>query len=232
MPEQPANLQARALFVAEAARIAEQTIRLEWIAPSRAEDAQQPAAADELPVFAPTQDGEVDEESVISAPQGGRERGLVIHKLFEEVLTSETGDSTEELQARAADLIQEIGAEASADASRGLSAAEIAASVRRGLAHPKIAAVRTKLLPEFPVYASSVVGQVEKVTAGITDAIAIDNDAPTLIVDWKSDVDPSSETVAHYRAQVSTYLAATNIPLGLIVFVTTGNVIEVKRVNG
>jgi exodeoxyribonuclease-5 len=229
MPEQPANLQTRPLFAAEAVRIAEQTIRLEWIAPSRAEDAQQPAAADELPVFAPTQDGEVDEESVISAPQGGRGRGLVIHKLFEEVLTNETGDSIEALEARATELIKEIGLDPSADPRRGLSPAEIARSVLRGLTHPKIAAVRPKLLPEFPVFSSSVAGTVEKITAGIADAIAIEDGKPFLIIDWKSDVDPGLETAAHYRAQVSAYLEATNIPVGLIVFVTNGTVIEITR---
>jgi hypothetical protein len=40
---------------------------------------------------------------------------------------------------------------------------------------------------------------------------------------------PTRKTVTHYRAQVSTYLEATGASIGLIVLVTTGDVIEVKH---
>ena len=48
------------------------------------------------------------------------------------------------------------------------------------------------------------------------------------IVDWKSDVDPSPETVEHYRAQVRTYLDMTGAERGLIVMMTSGRVVEIR----
>jgi exodeoxyribonuclease-5 len=228
--ELPANQQTREIFEAEAAQITAKTVCVEWIAPSRAENAEEPPDVVEAgSVFVAADDGSIEDAEAVSAPQGGRERGLVIHKLLEEVLTGETGDSKEALQSRAADLIRELGCEVSADAARGLSPDELADSALRGLTHPSISAVRAELCPEVPVYASSTAGAVEMVTAGIADAVAIKDGNPTLIVDWKSDVDPNNDTVAHYRAQVSRYLEATKIPLGLIVFVTTGKAIEVRR---
>jgi len=47
------------------------------------------------------------------------------------------------------------------------------------------------------------------------------------IIDWKSDVKPTPETIAHYRAQVRNYLRTIGTQRGLIVFVTTGTVVEV-----
>ena len=50
---------------------------------------------------------------------------------------------------------------------------------------------------------------------------------PDVVIDWKSDVDPSLETLEHYRAQVRAYLDMTGANLGLIVAVTTGAIMEV-----
>ena len=49
------------------------------------------------------------------------------------------------------------------------------------------------------------------------------------MIDWKSDVAPTPEIVERYRAQVRAYLGALNFGRGLIVFVTTGQVIPVSR---
>ena len=48
------------------------------------------------------------------------------------------------------------------------------------------------------------------------------------MVDWKSDVDPSPETVEHYRAQVRTYLDMTGADRGLIVMMTGGRIVEIR----
>ena len=62
-------------------------------------------------------------------------------------------------------------------------------------------------MPEFPVYGSTETDTHEEATAGIVDAIAFDAEgAPLVVIDWKSDVDPSPETLEHYRAQVRAYL--------------------------
>ena len=63
----------------------------------------------------------------------------------------------------------------------------------------------------------------EEATAGIVDAIAFDAEgAPQVVIDWKSDLDPSPETLEHYRAQVRAYLDATGAKRGLVVCMAPG----------
>ena len=89
-------------------------------------------------------------------------------------------------------------------------------------------ALRPGLLPEFPVYSSISSGLEEEATAGIADAIAFREDgAPDVIVDWKSDVSPTSDVLEHYRIQVRAYLEMTGAKRGLIVLATSGIVIPV-----
>ena len=78
----------------------------------------------------------------IATIQGGRERGLILHKLMEEVLTGETDEAAAALTERAGDLIRALGQSAVADPATGLSAKELADCVGRTLALPQIAALR------------------------------------------------------------------------------------------
>ena len=52
---------------------------------------------------------------------------------------------------------------------------------------------------------------------------------PQVVIDWKSDVDPSPESLEHYHAQVRAYLDMTGTKRGLIVAVTSGTVYSVAR---
>ena len=47
---------------------------------------------------------------------------------------------------------------------------------------------------------------------------------PQVVIDWKSDVDPSPETLRHYCDQVGAYLDVTGGERGLIVALTSGTV--------
>ena len=51
------------------------------------------------------------------------------------------------------------------------------------------------------------------------------------MIDWKSDVDPASEALDHYRDQVRAYLDVTGAERGLVVAVTSGIVIHVMPTN-
>ena len=103
----------------------------------------------------------------------------------------------------------------------------------RALSLPEVASLRPGLVPEFAVYAATDAGAHEEAAAGIVDAIAFGADGkPEVVIDWKSDVAPSPETVAHYRAQVCTYLEMTGAARGLVVFVTSGAVDPVARKDG
>ncbi len=65
---------------------------------------------------------------------------------------------------------------------------------------------------------------------GAADAIAYQaTDVIDLVVDWKTDVSSSAQQIELYREQMRDYLCATGAPEGLLVFVTTGQLITVRR---
>jgi hypothetical protein len=69
--------------------------------------------------------GQPDEETASPNIQGGRERGLILHKLLEEVLTRETADDAASLTERALALIAAMGKPGVDDPSQGLSVKEL-----------------------------------------------------------------------------------------------------------
>jgi exodeoxyribonuclease-5 len=225
------NGQTREIFAAEAAAIAARQRRIVWLVPSRDEFEAGPVLEREVPdILLADSEGEAAEENPPVNVQGGRERGLLLHKLIEEVLTGETEETEKALRARAVTLICALNRPVIDDPAQGLAPAELASTVMRALALPEIAALCPSLMPEFPVYASVVTEQQEEATVGIADAIAFGPDgAPQVVVDWKSDVAPSAEMIERYRAQVGAYLEMTDVERGLIVLVTPGTVITVTR---
>jgi ATP-dependent exoDNAse (exonuclease V) beta subunit len=226
-----ANAQTRASFAAEAETIAAGQTRLTWLAPSRDENAAGSVLQEEeAALWTGSADYQPSELDSAAPVQGGRERGLILHKLMEEVLTGETQEAETALAERAADLIRALSRSPVAYPATGLSAQELAACVIRTLALPDIAALRPGLLAEFPVYAAQEVDGVETATAGITDALTLTAEGrPAVVIDWKSDVTPAPGTLDHYRAQVRAYLDMTGAERGLIVLMTSGAVIPVLR---
>jgi exodeoxyribonuclease-5 len=224
-----ANAQTRASFAAEAETIAAGQTRLTWLAPSRDENADGSVLREEeAALWIGSADDQPSELDAAAPVQGGRERGLILHKLMEEVLTGETQEAGVTLAQRAAELIRALGRSPVDDPATGLSVQELAACVIRTLALPDIAALRPGLLAEFPVYAAQAVDGVETATAGIADALTLTAEGrPAVVVDWKSDVSPAPGTLDHYRAQVRAYLDMTRAERGLIVLMTSGAVIPV-----
>ena len=172
----------------------------------------------------------VPEETEGAYIQGGRERGLILHKLMEEVLTGETLGDVEPLQMRADELITQLGHKDAQDAAAGPSSAEMAATVVRTLQLPELTALWPRLVPEFRVYASTIEDCAATLTAGIADAVAIDEEGRIdVVVDWKSDVNPGAEQIAMYRDQVRDYLQSTAAPIGLIVLLSSGQIEKIVR---
>jgi len=224
------NNQTREGFAVEANAIAARQVHLSWLAPSRDESAAgQVLQEEEIGIWTGTGDELGPEPDVPTPIQGGRERGLILHKLMEEVLTGECEDSSTSLRSRAEALILALGMCPSTDPADGLSADELALCVARTLALPEIVALRTTLLAEFPVYALRQEETELVATAGIADALTIDAAGqPAVIVDWKSDVAPTPRTLDHYRAQVRAYLDMTGAEQGLIVLMTSATIISVS----
>ena len=223
------NTQTRAIFASEAAAVAASHRSIVWRTPSRDEGAAASVLRDEEPLLLVTDgDGAPADGGVASAIQGGRERGLVLHKLIEEVLTGETAETMTDLVARAESLIRSLGRQITEDPAMGLAPEELAGCVLRAFSIPEVVALRPSLKPEFPVYGSALTGMREEATAGIVDAIAFSPDGtPEVVIDWKSDVDPSPETLEHYRTQVRAYLDVTGAVRGLVIALTPGKVMPV-----
>lgn len=223
------NPQTREIFAVEATTIANRQRRLTWLAPSRDESSIGPLLKPEaVEIWTASDAGQPGDAEAPATIQGGRERGLILHKLLEEVLTGETADDAVALTNRARQLIGAIGKPVFDDPASGLSPVELAGCVTRTLALPDIAQLRPTLAPEFPVYASVCAEDLEQAMAGITDATSFGPDGkPQVVIDWKSDVQPSPETIEHYRAQVRNYLDMTGTDRGLIVLITSGTVLTV-----
>ncbi len=219
--DQP-NAQDRPVFEAQAALIASRTHRIVRITPSRAEGADA-VAADPMPL--PLLE---DDPAETPPPHGSLARGLVLHKLLEEVLTGELPEDAAALQSRAAELAAQLDDTPGANA---LDAAEAALTVLRGLALPEIRAVRDRLVPECTVSASQTKPDAERVTLGVADAVVRESDGTlSLVVDWKSDVDPTPETIMLYRSQIEAYMAATRAIQGLLVFLSRGQAVSFPEV--
>lgn len=224
------NDQTREGFAAEASAIVDRQVRLTWLAPSRDESATGTALQEEeADIWTGSVDGQPAELDAPAPVQGGRERGLILHKLMEEVLTGETGDALSALATRAENLIRALGKIPASDPAAGLVPAELAGCVARTLALPEIVALRPALLAEFPVYALRGEDTELVATAGIADALTVSpSGRPVVVVDWKSDVSPDPQTLDHYRAQVRAYLDMTGAEQGLIVLMTSAVVIAVS----
>ena len=220
--EHAPNGQDRAVFETEAALIAARTHRIRRITPHLAEAGEQEVAHP-----APLPPGAEDFNADTPPTRGSLARGLLLHKLLEEVLTGETSDDAAELAARAAELAEQLHDTFGVDT---LDPAEAVEAVRRGLDLPEIRAIRADLVPECAVAGSVLGADDEAVTLGVADAVTV---APGgrigVVVDWKSDVAPVPATVARYRAQVAAYLAATGAAAGLLVFLTSG---RLERIAG
>lgn len=223
------NPQTHEDFVAETEAITSRQKRLSRRAPSRTEDATVSVLQEEdisiWPDSGDNQSHEMESEVTI---QGSSNRGLILHKLMEEVLTGEIDATVETLVKRADTLIRALGCKPVTDPAKGLSAEEMGNCVIQTLMIPEVENLRKNLLAEFPVYATETADGEEIAIAGIVDALTLtDEGNPAVVVDWKSDVAPDPKTLEHYRMQVTTYLGVTGAERGLIVLMTTGDVITV-----
>ena len=228
LPDEPArNRQDAATWRREEEAIAAGQRRITWRRPSRHDDAEQ--IEEEVPpaVFAGEEEAKeaTDQEAGGSPVHPALKRGLILHKLMEEVLTGETLDDGGSLRVRAAELIAQQELEDSPDASSWISSPAMAEMVIRTLRRPEIAALRPRLVPEYWVYGSDADGPEVSIIAGIADAVAFDDEGRIdVVVDWKSDASLRERQIRMYREQVRLYLKATGARTGLIVFLGSDHI--------
>jgi exodeoxyribonuclease-5 len=224
-PETAENRQTKEIFAAEAGRIAAAKAKVTWVQPSRAEiDA--PQQPDETRIYSIPQKTE-EPTAPLTEVAGSTARGLILHKLIEELLSGELQGDTPEIEWRTLELLNQLGIKPVDDAKVGISPAEIAETVIRTLRLPEIERLALRLVPEHTVFGHRMAPDGEMLISGIADAIAPDDQGGIdAVIDWKSDVSPSPEAIDHYRKQINEYRRTVGAKRALLVFVTQSKVIE------
>ena len=211
---EPQNLQTEQAFAVERGAIDVAAVSVTWVRPSD-DDPDRIAVVEAVP----SEPGDAPEAA---APVGaGRLRGLLLHKVIEEVLTGELDDAVDAFSARAAELAAEMPVEPGGGAVLP-DAGEIAATAWRALRLPEVEALRPSLVSEWPVYAMLDHGAALRALAGRLDAVAFDGARADVVVDWKSDFDPSERDMGNHARQLQDYMRATGAARGLLVYMTPG----------
>ncbi|MEY9283088.1 ATP-dependent exoDNAse (exonuclease V) beta subunit [Bradyrhizobium yuanmingense] len=209
-PVPVANPQTAQIFAEERSRI-EAAPRVRWIKPS---DSDPDVVTDELSF-------ETDEELPRAATtiEGGRIRGILLHKLMEELISGELEENPESATARSLELRRQLTSISPTDAN--LDGHELAATALKTLRLPDISRYRGKMVAEVPIYGTAA--SSDDLIGGRADAVAHD-DGGRIVFDWKSDVAPKEAEFSTYRRQLVQYLRATGSTRGAIVYMTSGQV--------
>jgi exodeoxyribonuclease-5 len=222
-PTPAENMQTPTVFSGEAKCISEASITILWRRPSLHEADLPPSES--VPVFSAPE----HEEAAVPVIEiaGSATRGIVLHKLMEEVLTGETQDAAADLERRATELLGQLGRDPSADPKSGIAPKELASTIVRTLSLPEIAELRSRLMPEYTVFGSEICGRTETLISGIADAVAPDVTGKIeAIIDWKSDVEMNADKVAAYRNQLGEYRKRTGAERALLVLMTAGQILN------
>jgi ATP-dependent exoDNAse (exonuclease V) beta subunit len=207
-----ANEQTPERFAAEAEVVAAASRHLTWRRPSDHD-------LDRAVIAEGAVDPANEAAEVVIAPGAGRLRGILLHKLMEELLTGELGEDETAVTARASDLLQQLLA--GEQEPRDLpELAELSMTALRTLHLPEIAAVRPNLVPELAVWSASE----GELLAGRADAIAYEGAAPDVVLDWKSDIAPTVQDRTQYRGQLLEYMTAIGARRGAVVYMSLGEV--------
>jgi ATP-dependent exoDNAse (exonuclease V) beta subunit len=210
------NTQTAELFAEEARRVVDAAPALVWHRPSEHD-------RDRVSHLEVVED-DAEEVEVPELAGGGRLRGVLLHKLMEELIGGELAEDASTVEARAAVLQQQLGSLEPAESNYLPVAAECAKTALATLALPAIAALRSSLMAEVAVFGR---GPGNALLAGRADAVAIESGRVDLVIDWKSDVKPTAAEHARYVVQLADYLSVTGAPKGAIVYMTRGEIVWV-----
>ena len=208
-PTADANGQSAEVFSIQAARVIASAPPLAWRMPS-AGDADLPLVhASAVP------DPDGPGEGAPAALGAGRARGILVHKLIEEMLTGELPEDAALVGARAAIL---LGRTPVAAGLTGPDPAECAATALAAIALPGIAELRERLVAEWAIHVTAGDGVL---VSGRADAVALDRAGRIeAVLDWKTDLDPDAATRREHAAQLMEYVVATGASRGALVYVS------------
>jgi CRISPR-associated exonuclease Cas4 len=218
LPTATKNLQNAEIFVEEQSRL-EASPRIRWITPSDGD-------LDVITGMIPSEISDDEPLRALPAVEGGRVRGILLHKLMEELITGELDENTDTVNARAALLRDQLCPPASSGPSP--DATELATTALRTLQLPNIKPYRARLVAEFPIYGIAPASS-DQLIVGRADAVADDEDGGKIAFDWKSDIAPKEADQTAYRRQLGQYLHVIGARRGAIVYMTSGRVDWISR---
>jgi ATP-dependent exoDNAse (exonuclease V) beta subunit len=204
------NEQSADVFAAEQRRLDENATPIVWRRPS---DHDPDRLGEPLESVVITE-AIAEHSDIVGA---GALRGIILHKLIEELLTGELVSTKEAATARADVLLSQLVSGGNDNGPRP-QPLEMADTALRTLALPEISALRPYLVPELAIWAA----RDAYLVAGRADALAIRENKIDVAVDWKSDVKPTASIRAAYAGQLRDYLEATGAARGALVFMSLG----------
>jgi CRISPR-associated exonuclease Cas4 len=217
LPTATKNPQNAELFAEEQSRL-EASPRIRWVTPSDGDP-------DVISGLTPSETSDDEPLRAIPAVEGGRVRGILLHKLMEELVTGELDENSETVIARAALLRDQLCSQSSSSPSP--DPRELATTALRTLQLPDIKPYRTRLVAELPIYGMAPASS-HQLIAGRADAVA-DDEEGKIAFDWKSDIAPKETDQAAYRQQLGQYLHVIGARRGAIVYMTSGRVDWISR---
>jgi CRISPR-associated exonuclease Cas4 len=208
-----ANAQTPEVFAAEQAVVAQALRPLRWIRPSAGDAEVLPL---EMPV-AVAWDQPMDMEA---ASPGGPVRGIILHKLMEELLTGELVGTDAALRDRCSRLASQLSGD---DGGARVDLDELVATTLRTWSLPELGDGRNNTVPEVPIY-GRLPGADERLVSGRADAVRYRGGRPETVFDWKSDVAPEAGTRRAYAQQLAQYVHVLGAERGAIVYMSTGQI--------
>jgi CRISPR-associated exonuclease Cas4 len=209
------NQQSEEVFAAEQLQLVEASPNIRWIRPSDGDP-------DLVPIQMPTEPGQEEPLGPPPTVEGSRTRGVVLHKLMEELITGELNENLGATVSRARRLLEQL-ASAPPDGGNAIDADEMANTALRTLRLPEIEAFKSQLMAEIPIYGTAPTGP-HQLIAGRADAVAQSVDGSRVAFDWKSDVAPTDADRTAYRQQLGQYMHLIGAHRGAVVYMTSGRI--------
>jgi ATP-dependent exoDNAse (exonuclease V) beta subunit len=212
-----ANGQTAEIFAGEANAVAASSPPVRWRRPSD-HDADRPEVQE-------METGQ-DLDDVLEVPRvtgAGRVRGVLLHKLMEEMVTGELAGDEVALAERAGQLAAELRA-FEGEEELHPNPDECAATAIRARQMPELISLWPSLQAEVPLFA---VDADDVLIAGRADALSVVNGRIEVVIDWKSDLNPTAAERAAYVGQVAAYMRVTGAPRGALVYLSRREVVWV-----
>jgi len=214
---EPTNHQDAATFAYQAKVVSAAAPPVVWRRPS---DLDLDRVAEGVVVV---ETGEPAPDEALRVAGAGRLRGVLLHKLLEELISGETAD--EGLAERSSQLLGELAsATTMASAAELPDPAECAVLAKRTLELPEVAILRSRLAAEVAGYGVATDGRL---VAARADAVAFEGGRIDVVLDWKSDVAPSAADRRQHAGQLRDYLAVFDAEKGAVVYASLGEVVWV-----